>query len=128
TIFAPLESPARRATAWYSESVSAGAGTKSGIVLVGDLFTLGGEDEAKSVVQDYALGLVKMREEGLKVKDLELDANIPALKLVSNKSLLPLYAQAAQLESILKGSRKVSDGFKAELTKQYLATHSLFGK
>lgn len=128
SIFAPLDSTVRRAIPWYSDLLAAGSGTHTGIVLVGDLFTLGGEEEAKSVVEDYVLGLVQMREAGLKVKDLELDANIPALKLVSNKSLLPLYAQAAQLESILKGSRKVSDGFKAELTKQYLATHALFGK
>ena|SRR5436190_7659616 len=128
TIFAPLESTARRATPWYSDSVAAGSGSHAGILLVGDLFTLGGEEEARSVVEDYALGLVKMREAGLKVKDLELDANIPALKLVSNRSLLPLYAQAAQLEAILKGTRKVSDGFKKDLTAQYLATHSLFGK
>ncbi|MBI3858356.1 MAG: hypothetical protein HY293_21950 [Planctomycetes bacterium] len=127
-IFAPLDSPSRRAMPWYSDNVAAGSGSKSGIMLVGDLFTLAGEDEAKSVIEDYALGLVKMREEGLKVKDLELDANIPALKLVSNKSLLPLYAQGGQLESILKGTRKVSDGFKAELTKEYLATHGLFGR
>ena len=108
--------------------VAAGAGSHTGILLVGDLFTLGGEEEAKSVVEDYALALVQMREAGLKVKDLELDANIPALKLVSNKSLLPLFAQAGQLEAILKGGRKVSDGFKSELTKQYLATHAVFGK
>jgi len=127
-IFAPLESSARRALPWYSDSVAAGSGTHTGILLVGDLFTLGGEDEAKSVVEDFALGLVKMREAGLKVKDQELDANIPALKLVSNKSLLPLYAQAAQLEAVLKGTRKVSDGFRKELTQQYLATHAVFGK
>jgi len=127
-IFAPLDSAVRRAAPWYSDMVAAGSGTHSGIVLVGDLFTLGSEEEAKSVVEDYALGLVQMREAGLKVKDLELDANIPALKLVSNKSLLPLYAQAGQLEAILKGSRKVSDGFKSELVKQYLATHSVFGR
>lgn len=127
-IFAPLDSAVRRASPWYSDMVAAGSASHSGIVLVGDLFTLGSEEEAKSVVEDYALGLVQMRENGLKVKDLELDANIPALKLVSNKSLLPLFAQAGQLEAILKGSRKVSDGFKAELTKQYSATHGLFGK
>ena len=127
-IFAPLESSARRATAWYSDAVAAGSGSKSGIVLVGDIFSLGGEDEARSVIEDYALALVQMREAGLKVKDLELDANIPALKLVSNKSLLPLFAQAGQLEAVLKGGRKVSDGFKKDLTQQYLATHGLFGK
>jgi hypothetical protein len=127
-IFAPLDSAVRRATPWYSDMVAAGAGSHTGILLVGDLFTLGGEEEAKSVIEDYALPLVGMREAGLKVKDLELDANIPALKLVSNKSLLPLFAQAGQLEAILKGGRKVSDGFKTELTKSYLATHAVFGK
>ena len=127
-IFAPLETSARRATAWYSDAVAAGSGSKSGIVLVGDIFALGSEDEARSVLEDYALALVRMREDGLKVNELELDANIPALKLVSNKSLLPLYAQAAQLEAVLGGKRKVSDGFKKDLTQQYLATHGLFGK
>ena len=127
-IFAPLETSARRATAWYSDAVAAGSGSKSGIVLVGDIFSLGSEDEAKSVIEDYALQLVAMREAGLKVKDLELDANIPALKLVSNKSLLPLFAQATQLEGVLKGTRKVSDGFKKDVTQQYLATHGVFGK
>ena len=127
-IFAPLESPVRRATAWYSENVAAGSNSHSGIVLVGDLFTLANEDEAKSVVEDYTMSLVKMREDGLKVKDLELDANIPALKLVSNRSLLPLYAQAGQLEAALKGTRKVSDGFKKELQTQYATTHALYAR
>lgn len=127
-IFAPLESPTKRATPWYSDRIAAGSGTKKGILLVGDLFSLGSEDEAKSVLEDYALALIKMKEEGLKVGELELDANIPALKLVSNKSLLPLYAQSGQLESALKGTRKVSDGFKKELQGQYLATHTLFSR
>ena len=127
-IFAPLESPSRRAVAWYSDSVAAGSNSKSGIVLVGDVFALGSEAEALSVLEDYVLNIVRMREDGLKVKDLELDANIPALKLVSNKSLLPLYAQAAQLEAVLKGGRKVGDTFKADLTKSYLASHSLFAR
>ena len=127
-IFAPLETSVRRAVPWYSDAIIAGSGTHSGILLVGDLFTLGSEEEAKSVVEDFALGLAKMREAGLKVKDQELDANIPALKLVSNKSLLPLYAQAGQLEAVLKGTRKVSDAFKQELTKEYLSTHAVFGK
>src|SRR6187549_2498532 len=55
TIFAPLESPSRRATPWYSDRVSAGNATKSGILLVGDVFALANEDELKSVVEDYAL-------------------------------------------------------------------------
>ncbi len=127
-IFAPLESSARRAVVWYPDNVIAGAGAKAGFLLVGDVFSLACEDEVKSVVEDFAFGYVKLRENNLKVKDLELDANIPALKLVSNRSLLPLFAQADQLEAVLKGTRKVSDGFKAELVKQYLATHSVFSR
>ena len=127
-IFAPLESPTRRATPWYSDRVSAGNATKSGILLVGDVFALANEDEAKSVIQDYALTLIQLKENGLKVGDQELDANIPALKLVSNKSLLPLWAQSLQMEAAMKGTRKVSDGFKKELEKQYLATHTLYAR
>ncbi|HEV3029427.1 MAG TPA: hypothetical protein VG457_17745 [Planctomycetota bacterium] len=127
-IFAPLESPVKRATPWYSDRVSAGAGTKTGILLVGDVFSLANEDEARSVIEDYALALIKLRENGLKVGELELDANIPALKLVSNKSLLPLWAQSGQLEAVMKGARKVSDGFKKELQAQYLATHTLYAR
>jgi hypothetical protein len=127
-IFAPLESVSRRATPWYSDRISAGNATKSGLLLVGDVFALGNEDELKSVVEDYALGLVKLREDGLKVGELELDANIPALKLVSNKSLLPLFAQSVQLESAVKGTRKVSDAFKKEAQAQYLATHTVYAR
>jgi hypothetical protein len=127
-IFAPLESPARRATPWYSDRISAGAGTHSGILLIGDIFGLANVDEAHSVLMDYALPLIKTKEEGLKVADQELDANIPALKLVSNKSLLPLWAQSNQLEAVAKGTRKVSDAFKAEVEKQYLATLTLFSR
>jgi len=127
-IFAPLESPTRRATPWYSDRVAAGAGTKTGILLVGDIFALANEDEAKSVLEDYALAVIKLREGGMKVGDQELDANIPALKLVSNKSLLTMWGQSGQLEAASKGTRKVSDGFKAELQKQYLATHNVFAR
>jgi hypothetical protein len=127
-ILAPLESPVKRATPWYSDRVSAGAGTKSGILLVGDVFSLANEDEARSVILDYAIALIKLKENGLKVGELELDANIPALKLVSNKSLLPLWAQSGQMEAAMKGARKVSDGFKKELQAQYLATHTIYAR
>ena len=36
--------------------------------------------------------------------------------------------QAAQLEAVLKGTRKVSEDFRKDVTQQYLATHGLFGK
>lgn len=127
-IFAPLESAARRAIPWYSDRISAGAGSKSCILLIGDVFALSNVDEALSDIMDFALPYIKLREEGMKVGDQELDANIPALKLVSNKSLLTMWSQSGQLEAVLKGTRKVSDGFKAELQKQYLATHNLFAR
>ena len=127
-IFAPLESSVRRATPWYSDRVAAGAGTKSGLLLVGELFALASEDEARSVLEDYALTLIKLKEDGLKVGELELDANIPALKLLSNKSLLPMWAHSGQLESALKGTRKVSEGFQKELQQSYLATHTLYAR
>jgi len=127
-IFEPLETLARRATPWYSDRVSAGNGTKSGILLVGDVFGLSNEDELKSVVEDYALNLVKLHEDGLKVGDLELDANIPALKLVSNRSLLSLFAQSVQLESAIKGTRKVSEAFQKDAKAQYLATHTVYAR
>lgn len=127
-IFAPLESPARRAIPWYSDRISAGAGTKSGILLIGDVFSLASEAEALSVLMDYCLPVIKLRENGMKVGDQELDANIPALKLVSNKSLLTMWGQSGQLEAVLKGTRKVSDAFKADVEKQYLATHNLFAR
>ncbi|HLY12531.1 MAG TPA: hypothetical protein VKW04_24725 [Planctomycetota bacterium] len=127
-IFAPLESPVKRVSPWYSDRVSAGNATHSCLLLVGDVFSLASEDEARSVLEDYALTLVKLKENGLKVGDLELDANIPALKLVSNKSLLPLWAQSGQLEAAIKGTRKVSDAFKKELEAQYLATHTIYAR
>jgi hypothetical protein len=127
-IFAPLETAARRVQPWYSDRVSAGSANHSGILLVGDVFSLASEAEARSVLEDYALALVKLKENGMKVGDNELDANIPALKLVSNKSLLPLWAQAGQLEAILKGTRKVSDAFKKDVQNQYLGTLSVFSR
>jgi len=127
-IFALLESPAHRVVVWYRDSALAGSNSKAAILLVGDVFALAGEDEAKSVIEDYALAYVNLREAGLTVKGLELDASIPALKNVSNKSLLPVWSQAGQLVAVLTGARKVSDGFRQELIKQYLATHQLWSK
>jgi hypothetical protein len=126
-IFAPIESGVRPALPWYRDSIIAGSGAKAGLLLVGDVFK-GSEDEARSAIEDYALAYVALRENGLKVEDQELDANIPALKNVSNKSLLPLWAQAGQLEAALKGTRKVGEAYKAELQKQYLATHQVWSR
>jgi hypothetical protein len=127
SIFSPLEQTSRRALPWYRDSAIAGSGAKAGILLVGDVFA-GSEDEARSMIQDYALGYAKLREAGLIVDDLELDANIPALKNVSHKSLLPLWAQAGQLEAALKGARKVGDAFLADLKSSYLGTHQAWSK
>lgn len=125
-LLAQLESPSLRVLPVYQESAIAGLGKKLGIVLVGDIFTLANEDEARSCVEDYAISVVKIRENNLKVGDMELDANIPALKLVSHRSLIQVWSEMIQVEKILTGKRKVSDAFKADALKQYLGTHKLF--
>jgi hypothetical protein len=125
-ILASLEAPTLRVLPYYSEDYGAAAQAKAGLVLVGDLFALGGEDEAASVLEDYALTVIKVREEGLKIEDRELDTNIPALKTIGHVSLIRLWGQLAQLEGILKGRRKVSDGFRQEAIRQYLATYRAF--
>ncbi len=126
TVLAPLESPALRALPFYREDDIAGEAKRQGILLVGNLFDLAGEDEAKSVLEDYAATVIDIRENNLKTEDRELDANIPALKMVSHQSLIRLWAQSVQLRKILKGERKVSDGFMKEVEKQYLGTLKAF--
>ncbi len=126
-LLALLENPSLRVLPVYREGAIAGSGSKSGVVLVGDLFSLASEDEVKSCVEDYAATVVKVREANLKVGDQELDANIPALKLVSHRSLIQTWSQMTQIEKILGGKRKVSDGFKADALKQYLGIHKVFG-
>lgn len=125
-ILASLEVPTLRVLPYYSEDYGAAAQAKAGILLVGDLFALAHEDEARSALEDYALTVIKVREEGLKIEDRELDTNIPALKTIGHASLIRLWGQLAQLEGILKGARKVSDGFRQEAVRQYLATYRTF--
>jgi hypothetical protein len=130
-VLAPIESAAMRALPYYSEEYVAGSGGKGGLLIVGDVFALAGEDEVKSVLEDYALTVIKIRELGLKVKDAEgeereLDANVPALKTISHLSLIRLWGQLAQVENLLKGTRRVSDDFRKEAVKQYLASYRLF--
>ena len=74
---------------------------------LGDVFC-GTEAEARSAIEDFALEYAKLREGGLIVGDLELDANVPALKNISHQCLLKLWAQAGQLARILEGKREVS--------------------
>ena len=126
-VIALLENPSLRILPVYAENAIAGNAKKAGVVLVGDLFSLTSEDEVKSCL-DYASAIVAVRENGLKVGDQELDANIPALKLVSHRSLIQVWAQTGQLEAALKGTRKVSDEFKADVKKQYLSTHKIYSQ
>ena len=125
-LLALLESPTFRVLPVYREGAIAGNEMKSGVLLVGDIFSLASEDEVKSCLEDYAVNVIKVREHNLKIGELELDANIPALKLVSHRSLIQIWALTAQLEAVLKGQRKVSDAFKADLQKHFLATQKLF--
>ncbi|HXX95065.1 MAG TPA: hypothetical protein VEN81_15670, partial [Planctomycetota bacterium] len=76
-LLALVENPSLRILPVYAESAIAGNAKKSGVVLVGDLFSLANEDEVKSCL-DFAATEVAIRENGLKVGDQELDANIPA--------------------------------------------------
>lgn len=124
-VLALLENPSLRILPVYREGSIAGSGKKEGVVLVGDLFSLAGPDEVQSCL-DFASTVVKVRESNLKIGEMELDANIPALKLVSHRSLIQVWAQAMQVEQILKGKRKVSDAFRADTLKQYLGTHKLY--
>jgi hypothetical protein len=126
-LLALLDNPSLRILPVYAEGAIAGNAKKSGVVLVGDVFSLSGEDEVKCCL-DYATTVVAVREGGLKVGDQELDANIPALKLVSHRSLIQVWAQTGQLEAALKGTRKVSAAFKSDLEKQYLATHRIYSQ
>ena len=128
TMQAALESPTGRVLAYYRGGLAAGSQAKEGILLVGDVFSLAGEEDLKSLLEDYLPTYVRLAEDGIKVKDREVDTFVPALRQMSYVSLIPALAQADQLEKILKGGRKVSDGFKAEAVKSYLATYSLYSR
>jgi len=113
---------------FYRSGVAAGSQGKDGILLVGDLFSLGSEEEVRSVLEDYVGAYLRLAEDGIKVKDLEVDTFVPALRQMSYVSLIPALAQTAQIEKILKGERKVSDSFKQGALKGYLGTYSLYSK
>lgn len=123
-----LQSSAVRVLAYYRNGVAAGSQGKEGILLVGDLFTLAGEEDVKSLLEDYLPTYLRLAEDGIKVQDREVDTFVPALRQMSYSSLIPALAQADQLEKIEKGGRKVSDAFKAETVKSYLATYSLYSR
>lgn len=125
-LLASVEVPTLRVLPYYSEDYGAAGQAKAGILVVGDLFALAGEDEVRSVLEDYTLTVLKVREEGLKIEERELDTNIPALKTIGHASLIRLWGQLAQLEGILKGTRHVSDDFRKETVRQYLATYRTF--
>jgi hypothetical protein len=125
-IVAPLDAPALRVAPFYRESFDIGQNAKGGILLVGDVFALASEDEAKSVLEDYVATYVKFAEAGVKFGDREVDTLVPALKQMAFTSLIPALALNAQLEAIASGKRKVSDGFREAAVKQYLATYKAF--
>jgi hypothetical protein len=126
-VLAKQEPAPLRVLPYYREDAVAGAQQKTGVLVAGDLFTLASEDEVKSVVDDFAKTVIRIREDGLKTEDRELDANIPALKVIAHTSLIKLWAQSVQLEKIFKGERKVSDPFREAAVREYLATVKAFG-
>ena len=125
-VLAPADLPSVRAVAYYREGVDVGAAQKAGILLVGELFALANEDEAKSVLEDYVGTFVKYAEKGIIIGDKEVDTLVPALKQIAYTSLIKGLAQGVQAHAVLTGARKVSDGFKAEVLKEYIATYNLF--
>jgi hypothetical protein len=128
TIETALASPIGKVFPYYRNGVAAGSQGKEGILLVGDLFALSNEGEAASVLEDYVGTYLLLAEDGIKVQDREVDTFVPALRQMSYVSLIPALAQAAQIEKIVKGGRKVSDAFKAELFKSYAQTYSLYSR
>jgi hypothetical protein len=127
-VLGPVESGQLRLFPFYRDSAVSGTHEHAGILLVGDLFALKSEDEVRSLVEDYLSTYLKTREMGYKVEDRELDTFVPALKMISNTSLLHLDARSIQIEAILKGTRKVSEEFKQETLKQYLVSYQLFAR
>jgi hypothetical protein len=125
-VLAPTEAPSVRAVVYYREGIDVGAGQKSGILLVGDLFALASEAEAQSILEDYIGTFVKYAEGGIKIGDKEVDTLVPALKQITYTSLIKSLAQAVQVQAILTGARKVSDGFKDAAVKEYQITHRQF--
>ena len=79
-VLAPADAPTVRAVVYFREGVDVGAAQKAGILLVGDLFALASEDEAKSVLEDYVATFVKYGESCIKIGDKEVDTLVPALK------------------------------------------------
>jgi len=125
-VLAPAEAISTRAVVYYREGLDVGAAQKAGILLVGDVFALANEDEAKSVLEDYVGTFVKYAEGGIKIGNAEVDTLVPALKQIAYTSLIKSLAQNAQATAILAGKRKVSDAFKAEALKEYAATYKQF--
>ena len=125
-VLAPTDSAAVRAVVYYREGLDLGAAQKAGILMLGDVFALSNEDEAKSVLEDYVATFVKYAEGGIKIGDKEVDTLVPALKQIAYTSLIKSLAQSVQAAAILTGERKVSDAFKAEALKEYTATYKQF--
>lgn len=126
TVLAGTDASVTRANVFYRQKARVGSGQHVGVILVGDLFALAGEDEVRSVVDDFLTATVTAWNNGLAIQDREIDANIPALGELADFIPIRVHALGVQLEAVLKGTRKVSDGFRAELTKQYLAAHKKF--
>jgi hypothetical protein len=125
-VLAPADAASLRAVVYYREGLDVGAAQKAGILLVGDVFALSNEDEAKSVLSDYVGTFVKFAESGIKIGDAEVDTLVPALKQIAYTSLIKSLALNTQVTAILSGQRKVSDAFKAEALKEYAATYKVF--
>jgi len=125
-----MESPAGRIFPFYRETAPMAQKKNQGIILVGDLFGLQDQEELSSTMEDYLLPYLKHHEQGMAFKDgdneLELNPAIPILRDIAHMSLLNMYSRAGQIEKIAAKARKVSDGFRQAVVKNYLDSLKLY--
>lgn len=117
-----------RISPFYRKGLFVASQEQAGILLVGDIFSLESEEDVKAVLEDYALPYVKNAEDGIMVGDREIDTTLPAIEAIAYKLLIRFVAQSDQIEKILSGRRKVSDGMKKVALKEYMAYHQAYCK
>jgi hypothetical protein len=127
-ILKSVEPLSSRVVPYFRRGEGIGTEARAGILLVGDLFSLSGEDEVRSLLEDFATPYARYADAGLKIGDRWIDMGVPALDAVGHSIILPYVAQAGQVEKILKQERKVSEPFRQDAIKGYLATAAAFGK
>ena len=125
---AKVEKAPYRFATFFRQDLGVGMEEKAGILLVGDIFSSGTEQDVLSAFEDYATIAAKYGENGIIVSGREVDTTLPAIDRISHPLLIPLLSQLTQLEKILGGKRKVSDGYRKTIVAEYLANHQKYSK